>query len=242
MIKNILGVALAFLIGPVCVAANIELSSSNAVVYRGAVTDSSASSVMLKLMQLNKKRAAQNYPIYLVLDSPGGSIESGNMVIEYLRTLKNVHTVTIFSASMAAGIVEANPGKRYITAGGILMFHRAAGRFEGQFEEGELESQLRLWKLIVRTMEQDNADRMGLSLADYKAKVVNEWWMYGKEAVEQKAADELATVTCTQELLDKRESVIESFLFFSKRSSYSGCPLLRAPLPNEDREEEESIF
>jgi ATP-dependent protease ClpP protease subunit len=241
--KNLLALLCAFLVGPVCVAGEIKLEPANTVVYRGGVTDESASRVMLQLMEANKERGDKNYPIYLVLDSPGGSVEAGNMMIAYLRTLKNVHTITIFSASMAAGIVEANPGKRYIVDNGILMFHRAKGTFQGQFETGELESQLRLWQLIVRTMESDNAKRIGLSLEDYKAKVVNEWWMYGAEAVTQKAADETATIICSQELLDEREHVLENMLFFTRNVVYSGCPLLRVPLPQAKKEtEEESVF
>lgn len=156
-------------------AAQLNLTPENTVTYRGEINSASATAVMLELQRLSDERGKKDYPIYLVLDSGGGSIYAGDFFIQYMRTLKNIHTISIFSASMAAGIVEAVEGRRYITRNGVLMFHRAKGSFDGQFEEGEVESQLRLWKAIVLNMESINAARCGLPLADYKDKVKNEW-------------------------------------------------------------------
>lgn len=218
----------------------LVLTTQNTVTYRGPVNGESATTAMLQLQAAVKARGKATYPIYLVLDSPGGSIMAGSMFIDFVRLLPNVHTVTMFSASMAAGIVEALPGKRYITKNGILMFHRARGGFEGQFNEGELESQLRLWKAIVTAMEQVNADRCSMPLSEYKDKVVNEWWMYGQEAVDQKAADEAVDLVCTQELLNSRSTLVIDGIFGSFKLSFSGCPLIRVPLPELPEEEEET--
>lgn len=219
--------------------APIVLNTSNTVLFRGPVTGASVTKAQLNLVEAVKTRGSGKYPIYLVLDSPGGSIYAGEAFIAFARTLPNVETISIFAASMAAGIVESMPGKRHITPGGILMFHRASGGFEGQFEEGEVESQLALWKQIVRTMEGRNASRIGISLEAYKAKVVNEWWLYGADAVTQKGADKISTIVCSQALIDKREVVVSQMFIFTVKSVYSGCPLFRGPLPDATEEEEE---
>lgn len=208
----------------------INLTSANTVNFRGPVTDESTAAVMLDLIEKVTDRGFSNYPIYLVLDSPGGSIEAGDDFISLVRTFKNVHTISIFSASMAAGIMQALPGKRYILRNSKIMFHRAKGRFQGQFEDGEVESQLALWKKVVRDMEVTNANRIGISLEDYKSKVVNEWWLYGKEAVEQKVADEVVTLKCSKKLMQEQETVTELTFFGAIKLTYSACPLIRVPI------------
>lgn len=214
-------------------AANINLTTGNAVIWRGVIDEDSVTSKQLKLVELVKARGKATYPIYLVLDSPGGSIYAGEAFIAFAQTLQNVHTIAIFAASMASAIVESLPGRRYVTSNGILMFHRAKGGFEGQFEEGEVEQQLALWKSIVRGMEQRSANRVGLSLEAYKAKVKDEWWIYGFDNVTQNTADEIVSLTCSQALIDQREVIVSQFFIFSVKQVFSGCPLFRGPISQE---------
>lgn len=218
-------------------AESIILTTANTVTFRGVVAGGTVSQAMLQLTDLAKIRGKANYPIYLVLDSPGGSIMEGLDFIEYAKTLPNIHTITIFSASMASAIVEALPGKRYITNTGILMFHRAKGSVEGQFEEGELESELAFFKSIVLGMETTNSARIGITVQEYKAKVVNEWWLYGKQAIDQGAADSVVSIICSTQLVESRAVTLFETIFGAFKVTYSGCPLFRAPLPQEKEEE-----
>lgn len=207
---------------------NIHLTADNSITLRNEVSSESITQLQKGLNDLVNRRGTKTYPIYLVLDSPGGSIDAGLSFIEYAKTIPNLETITLFSASMAAGIVEALPGKRHIIETGVLMFHRARGGVDGQFEDGELESRLQFYKKVVRLMEVNNASRMSLSLDSYKAKVKDELWILGSEAVNLKAADSVVTVTCSQQLLN--QSKIESFIIlgmFQVNVSFSGCPTLR---------------
>lgn len=226
---------------PAAAPAKILLTPANTVVFRGAVDGASVIKASLKLTALAIKRGKANYPIYLVMDSPGGSIAAGDNFIAYAKTIPNVETISLFAASMAAGIVESLPGRRHVTENGILMFHRARGTIEGQFEDGEMEKQLEFYKAIVRTMEQRNADRIGITLADYKAKVKDEWWIYGKSNIDQKTADNMAEVSCSKELTDERETIVGRIFIFAFKAEYSGCPLLRSAIPSSkpDKDEEE---
>lgn len=223
MIKLTLAIVLMSLSA---LADSIVLTPENTVVYRGEVSNTSANKMQKAIHGLVTKRGSKTYKIYLVLDSPGGSISAGDAFIQYAKTVPNLDTVTVFAASMAAGIVEALPGNRYITENGILMFHRASGQIGGQFEKGEMESRLAFFKQMVLSMEIKNASRLKMSLADYKKEVVNEMWMYGYQATARKAADKVVDIKCSSELIDK--SVLDSFLFmgmFEIQIKYSGCPL-----------------
>jgi ATP-dependent Clp protease protease subunit len=208
----------------------ILLNTTNTVNFRGPVTGDSTTQATLELVRLVKERGSKKYPIYLVLNTPGGSVYDGLNFISFLESLQNVHTITLFAASMGSAIVEANPGRRYITKNGILMFHRAKGGFQGQFEDGEVEQQLKLWKAIVRGMEQVNADRMSMPLSTYKEKVKDELWIYGADNIKQKAADELVAIKCSDELMEAREMGSEAGMFVQVRVTYSGCPLLQNPI------------
>ncbi len=228
MLKIILATIL--LLSSPAQAKKITLTTKNNVTYRGPVTQLSVMTVKMDLIHKVVQRGTKDYPLYLVIDSPGGLIYHGLAFIEFVKHIDNLHTITLFSASMAAAYVEHLPGTRYITDNGILMFHRASGGFEGQFEVGELESQLRFWKKIVRTMEQKSADRIGISLADYKSHARNEWWLYGEEAVNAGAADEVVDLVCSQKLVLKEEEVLIDRLFGTLTAYYSACPLMRFPL------------
>ena len=222
--------------------AQIFLNEKNTVTLRGPIDDASTLEVMLKLASAQAKRGSDNYPIYLVLDSPGGSIDAGDTLIQYAKTIRNLHTITIFSASMAAGIVEALPGYRYITENGMLMFHRATVGLQGQVENGEVESRLDMIKKIVRRMEIKNSGRMQLGLDDYKKAVKDELWLNYQDSVAWKAADQVVDLKCSQELINEKESITLSVLFFTFKLQFSGCPLFRNPMPMEKKEDQAAFI
>lgn len=213
----------------------ISLNLDNTVVFRGEVDDASVQSTESSLLALITKRGGATYPIYLVMDSPGGGIDAGIDFISFVKQYSNVHTITLFAASMAAGIVEGLPGQRYMAENGIIMFHRAKGGFQGQFEDGEVESRLGLAKDIVRSMEQINADRMGLSLSDYKKAVKDELWLFGPKAVQNSANDLLVGIKCSQQLIDAINTVEIQLLMFTMKFNFSKCPLLRAGKPADEQ-------
>lgn len=222
----------------------ILLTEKNLVTFRGVVTPDSINKLQLDLVERSGELQPEDI-IYLVIDSPGGSVAAGLDLKPLIENLPNkVHTISMFAASM--GFYMAQLGeKRYVVPGGIMMGHRAKGGFEGQFETGEVESQLDLWKEIVRSMEQLNADRMGISLEEYKQKVVNELWLFGERAVKENAADKMVQIVCSKELLASRvEAETTKMTLFGPMSTkevFSGCPLIRNPIPQKKEKEKEEI-
>jgi ATP-dependent protease ClpP protease subunit len=208
----------------------IVLSTKNTVTIRGAIESGSITIAQLQLVDLVIARGSNNYPIYLVLDSPGGSIEDGLAFIDFAKTIKNLKTITFFAASMASAIVQHLPGERLMTQNALQMFHRARGGFSGQIEVGEVETRLATIKKIVLSLEKVNAARMNLSLLDYKAKVANEYWVHAEDSVSLGAADRVIDVSCTVDLITRRDSVTMETMFGAVRMLFSSCPLFRAPI------------
>lgn len=208
-------------------ASVVTLTPENSAILRGVVSQQSMSQLTTKLLKLDAARVDASKPIYLVIDSPGGSISAGSDFIQLAKTIPNLQTVTIFGASMAAGIVEALPGKRLIAENGTLMFHRASGGVEGQLERGELESRLGYVQDIVRDMEQTNSKRINMSLELYKSLVKDEWWLYGSKALDSGAADDIVQIRCSPELLKTKEKQWMTVFIFTMEVEMSACPLIK---------------
>lgn len=208
-------------------AKTIDLKPENTVVFREVVTPESALKIQVQLIDLILQRGSNNYPIYLVMDCPGGDVYFGEQFIQTVKMFKNVETVTIYAASMCSAIVQGLPGKRFVTENGVMMFHRASGTFQGSFETGEVETQLQLWKEIILQLETRTAQRIGMPIADLKAKMVNEWFVYGKNNITQKTADEVVDLVCSTKLIKKQEKLSIETFFGTQEITVSGCPLLR---------------
>lgn len=206
----------------------ITLESKNIVVFRGPVTEKSASEVQTKILEMSH-RLGKNKVIYLVLNTPGGSVGAGLDLIDFLRAIpQKVHTITLFAASMGFQFAQ-NMDKRYITPNGTLMSHRARlGGLGGQLD-GELESRYKMIKRKVDYLDAIAAKRMGMTVPQYKKMIINEYWVHGFDAEAENAADEMVNVKCGQSLTGSSFKDFRT-LFGSASVEFSDCPLIQAPL------------
>lgn len=206
----------------------ITLESDNTLVLRGPVTGQSVAKLQQQALAMSQKLSVTT-PIYLVLDTPGGSVFSGLELIDHLRALpQQIHTITLFAASMGFQITQ-NMDKRYITNQGTLMSHRARlGGLGGQLD-GEFESRYEMVKRKVDYMDAVAAKRMSMDIKDYKEMIINEYWVHGFDSIGDKAADEVVSVNCGTSLTGV-ESIDLPTMFGQIVLEFSKCPLIRAPL------------
>lgn len=226
----------------------ITLTDRNSVRFNEEFTEIYTAKIQGEIIAKVSKLASDE-PLYIVMDSPGGSVFAGAVLIDNLKALGHpIHTITIFSASMGYQLVQ-NLGTRYILPSGVLMSHRAAGGVQGQFY-GEIESRLQMIKDVVDSLDQVAADRTKTTLEEYKKSVQNELWAVGEKAVKTHQADAIAKATCDKSLRGTESRFVNTFLGRIELV-FSKCPIITAPidfkLPNGlrgdeiDADDEESL-
>jgi ATP-dependent protease ClpP protease subunit len=102
----------------------IALTKDNFVVMDKEFTAESSAEIAIKLRAADRKLPA-GQPLYLILNTPGGSIFAGLELIENINSMsRRVDTITIFAASMGFQTVQQLKGIRYIVGNGTLMSHK----------------------------------------------------------------------------------------------------------------------
>jgi len=209
-------------------SAIIALEDNNTISIRGVVT-SELMSAKTRELYAKSSKLPKNVPLYVVLYTPGGSIDAGNLFIEAAKGLnRKVHTITIFAASMGYHIAQSLD-YRFIVGSGVLMSHRAAiGGLSGQIP-GEANSRLEWLTGLTTLMDKAVAKRIGKSLADYQKSIVNELWLLSDAAVANGHSDAVVSINCG-ESLQATESQTVASMFGSFHVTFSKCPLITAPI------------
>lgn len=183
----------------------------------GEINDQSVSQFIADLTVA----AAESDTVTVFIDSPGGDVLAGIRAIDSVFGLKvNKPSLTLScyahsAASMAFTIFELSCNKRIVSQYSILMQHQASLGMRGKW--GEVQSRAELVGQVITLLEGKLAARLGLSLTDFQARVVNDWWLVGKTAIKNNAADILGVVSCSAELVKAKQ-----------------CPLVYAPSSSED--------
>lgn len=206
-------------------SSEITLTPRNHASLKGEINDQSIADLQMTMMPMLATYPASK-AFFLVIDSPGGSIGATLDLLETLKPFKNVKVLCLACASAAHHILQAVPNERLILASSVLMAHRARTEVSGQVESGELEARLKMIKALVRSMEQVNADRIGITLEQYKKSVLNEWWLLGPQAIAANHADKIVTAKCHPSLYQTDEYQVRS-IFGAMTVRESRCPLIR---------------
>lgn len=212
----------------------ITLTESNHVYLNQPFSESSVANLMTDILDKHHS-LEKGKPIYLVLYSPGGSIMAGRKLITFVNSLdREVHTISLFSASMAFHTVQ-NLGNRYIIDSGTLMTHKARGGFQGEFP-GQLEARYYWIMSIIDKMNNTVVKRTKGShtLKSYLDLHENEYWCDGQNCVEQGFVDDIAVVKCDSTLRGTVDRIVQTF-FGSFVAKFSKCPLITAPVAFESQ-------
>ena len=205
----------------------LEFNSRNLITIRGPIQGSSSTGW---ISQMND-RDPDTDTMYLYLSSPGGSVLEGQKLVDQIKTMQqsgiNVVCVADFAASMAFVILQSCP-KRMALPSSVLMQHQMSLGLDGPLEN--VNNYLDFIHQINENLESMQAERLNMTVTDFKQKVVNDWWIPGHNAKNVNAVDELVMVKCSKEILTKREKITLRTFFGNIEIYFSKCPIAREPI------------
>lgn len=222
----------------------ITLNKRNTLVLRGVVTDQSVAKLQIEMLEMSAKLKPAD-TIYLVMDTPGGSVSAGLQLIDFAKALpQKVKTITLFAASMGFQIVQ-NLDERLILPSSTLMSHRASLSGASGEIPGELLVRIKAIMRRLNRMDKIASSRMGISVKKYQRLIADELWLDGQDAISMNAADRLILAKCDSSFQGEVQVELGSFLGIPVTGTMSNCPLITGVMniqlgkegTKEDREE-----
>jgi len=173
----------------------IQLTDSNHIGVTGPVTDRSVRRWTRELT------ACTADPMYVYINSPGGSVVAGHGFVNALRHKKDggqkVVCIAEFAASMAFIILQACED-RVVMDHSIAMQHQMSLVVGGSL--GASRSRMALAEQMESAMVSMQARRLGLEESEFREMTRDDWWLYGSNIVNKSVADRLDVVGCTPAL------------------------------------------
>jgi ATP-dependent Clp protease protease subunit len=146
------------------------------------VNDSIANAIVAYLLYLDSDDNSK--PIYLYINSPGGSVTAGMAIYDTIQHIKSeVITICVgLAASMGAFLLAAgSPGKRLALPHARIMIHQPLGGPRGQASDIEIEA-----KEVIRIKHALNemlAKQTGKSLEQVEKDTDRDYFMSAEEAM-----------------------------------------------------------
>ena len=168
----------------------IDLSEENAtliLLYGPIMLNGNHIAELIKAASKDKK------PIYLLIDSPGGSVISGGAIVSAIEaSTVPVYTVCLQICASMAAMIHQYGTKRYMVDRSILMFHNASGGFQGSLPQ--VASLFNTMNRFVNKMFLHAARRSNQSLKDFIVKIEHELWIDAEDSLAQQYSDETISI------------------------------------------------
>ncbi|MEL7480487.1 MAG: ATP-dependent Clp protease proteolytic subunit [Pseudomonadota bacterium] len=157
------------------------LFKARTILLTGGIDDKQARRVCERLLALSSE---SEDPILLVISSPGGHVESGDMIHDMIKfvpaPVKILGTGWVASAG-ALIYAAAKPENRFSLPNTRFLLHEPRGGVGGQASDVEIQA-----REIIKMRERLNkifADATGQSLDKIKKDTDRDYWMSADEAV-----------------------------------------------------------
>lgn len=171
----------------------------------------------LLLYEINKNIHSDN-EIYVYIDTHGGSVYHGLKIVDEIRKY-NISCIAQNAFSMGFAILQSCY-KRFITETSRLMQHQMSYVINGNHEQ--VLQHIKLMEQIDHYINNMQSNRIGMNLTYFKTLVSNDWWLFGKNAIDMNCADEIVNVKCSQNLTNT--------YYQENKKIYSKCPLINGPI------------
>lgn len=177
---------------------NLDTNNSSLIQLNTEVTEESVNTTINAIKKANDKNVNA---IYLLIDSPGGSVYDGARLITAMESsVVPIYTVcTELCASMAAHILE-HGSQRYMIDRTKIMFHPATTSLNQEGEVDKIYSRLGSSKRFIDKLDYYVARRAGQTYEDFKAKSMREYWSDAEDALADHLIDGIVTIDFVKEV------------------------------------------
>lgn len=157
---------------------------ANRIIFLGSeVRDENANAICAQMLLLNAEDPHKD--IYLYINSPGGSVDSGMAIFDTMQWISNdVATVAIgLAASMGQFLLSAGTrGKRYALPHSRIMMHQPSGGLGGTASDIRIQAEQSMH--IKRTMAKLISEHTGQPLERIQADSERDRWFTAEQALE----------------------------------------------------------
>lgn len=158
----------------------------------GEVEDNGMNNAAASLLLLNNQSEVE--PIYLYINSPGGSVHSGEVLINVMRHIKApVYTICVgMAASMGAVILSCGEkGHRYCMPYSDVMLHQVSSGTSGNIQDQRVS--LQYSENLNRRLMTVLAENCGKSYKQILKDTTRDLWLSPEEAVAYGVVDHILT-------------------------------------------------
>ena len=158
------------------------LLASRIVFLGSEVRDENANAICAQMLLLNAEDPHKD--IFLYINSPGGSVDSGMAIYDTMQWISNdVATVAIgLAASMSQFLLSAGAkGKRYALPHARIMMHQPSGGLGGTASDIKIQAEQSLH--IKKTMTELIAQHTGQTIEQIEADSDRDRWFTADEAL-----------------------------------------------------------
>ena len=158
------------------------LFEARTILITGGVDDKMARSVCAQLFAMAAK---SDDPILMIVSSPGGHVESGDMIHDTMRFIKP-RVIVLGSGWVASAgaliYVGAEKDDRYCLPNTRFLLHQPSGGAGGM--ASDIEIQVREMKIMRDRLNQIFADATGQPLEQIEKDTDRDFWLSAKEAID----------------------------------------------------------
>ena len=142
-------------------------------------------------------------PIWFRINSPGGSVDAGLILIDTMQAVKApIHCIVESSAYSMAAILLTFCDKRYGLPHATYMLHEASYGTAG--EDPQNRSKLDFLTRYLDRLHEQIAKNIKMDLKKYRARIRDAWWMLSDEAKQIGLIDEIVTNIVYEEVVLER--------------------------------------
>jgi len=156
------------------------------IIFLGrGINDGLANQVIAVMLYLDSEDPSK--PIYLYINSPGGSVSAGMAIYDTMQHIKSeVVTICVgIAASMGAFLLSSGTkGKRVALPHSRIMIHQPMGGTQGRRQATDIEIEAKEILRIRQQLDKIMADNTGQSVEKIKKDTDRDFFMSAQEAKE----------------------------------------------------------